>query len=62
MINLGTLIISLLLSAFVGYSIGEDIGYNRYKKHIKEVKDYYYDCTKELVEYITSIKNKKGGE
>lgn len=63
MINWGTVVILLVLSAFVGYSIGEDIGYKRYEKHTKELKEYYLDCTRKLVEYIVLMdKNKKDGE
>ena len=63
MINLGTFIISCVLSAFVGYSIGETVGYNRYKKQTEEIKDYYYKCTNKLVDYIAYVQGKeKGGD
>ena len=56
MINLGTLVLSCVWIAFIGYSIGERIGYARYQKHIK----YYNECTNKLVDYIAEIKKKRG--
>ena len=60
MFNLGTLILSCVLCAFVGYSIGEEIGYKRYQKQTKEIKDYYLESTRKLVDYIANEKKKRG--
>jgi membrane protein DedA with SNARE-associated domain len=58
MSELITIIVGVVLSAFVGYLVGEMVGYNRYKKQIKEINHR----TSKLVDYIAQAKSEmKGG-
>lgn len=63
MINLGTFIICCICSSLAGVLIGEQIGQAEYEKRTKELKDYYMENTRKLLDFITKIReDKKGGE
>lgn len=62
MISLGSFILCCALCLFVGIFIGEATEHNRFKDSMEDLKNFYHENTKSLVEYIRKINDKKGDE
>lgn len=61
MINLGTFILCCALTFFAGILIGESKRHNGELKELNELKSFYHENTKSLVDYISKINEKKKG-
>lgn len=64
MINIGTLILCCLLSAFIGFNLGLWKSSKDLKHHLDDMKEFYYKLTESLVNKLREYqeRDKNGGE